>query len=84
MNRNRTTTRPASTGHDPVLWLMITACAVLAIAGLLMAHRMVADARAQSALNCPAPDHPVWASTLNHGHGMWICGESITIGVKSR
>jgi hypothetical protein len=33
----------------------------------------------QPDITCPPPDHPVWAQILQHGHGQWICGASLTI-----
>lgn len=83
-NRNDRPARRTSPGPDWVLWLMIAAAAVLATIGLLIAYRMIHDARAQAALNCPPQDHAVWAQTLDHGRGEWICGASLTVGVKSR
>ena len=35
-------------------------------------------------IECPPQDHPVWAQVLNHGNGQWICGASLTVGVKAK
>ena len=86
MNSNQRLPRHTSPGPDWVLWLIIAGCAALVAVGVLIAGRMISDARAQAALHCPAPDHPVKAQVLVHGHDRWewICGESLTITGKSR
>ena len=86
MNRNRTTTSRTSPGWAPPLWLLIAGTILVAAAGLLVIGRYIHDARDQAALHCPAPDHPVKAQVLVHGHDRWewICGESLTITGKSR
>jgi TRAP-type C4-dicarboxylate transport system permease small subunit len=59
---------------DPVVLL----CTILTIALLALAGWKLAS-QAPS-IQCPAPDHPVWASSLHQ----WLCGDSLTIGGKSR
>jgi hypothetical protein len=84
MNSNYRLTSHASPGRDPVLIAIQAACIILACAAAALIVAGCQRHQAQAALNCPPQDHPVWAQVLGHGHGEWICGASITVGVKSR
>lgn len=79
-NRTDRNGRRTSTGPDWVLWLLIAGTVLVAAVGLLVAYRVVHDARAQAALNCPPQDHAVYAPSIHQ----WICGASLNVGVKSR
>jgi hypothetical protein len=83
MNADRLSRR-TSPGRDPVLLAMKLAAAVLAVAAAVLIAGAVHRAQAQAAVTCRPWNHPVWAQVLNHGRGRWICGESLTFGVKSR
>jgi hypothetical protein len=65
------------TRRDPVTLGLQMACLVLALVAMAL---LVARLTAAPPPACPAPDHPVWASTLQQ----WLCGDSLTVGVKSR
>lgn len=71
-------TRRTSPGWEPPLWLLIAGTILVAVFGLLAAHRIISNARAQAGVHCPAPDHPVWAPGL----GQWLCGDSITVTAR--
>ena len=61
---------------DAVLLAMKLAAAVLAVIALVLLHR----AQAAADIQCPAPDHPVYAQVIYK----WICGDSLNVGVKSK
>ena len=69
---------------DPVVGAMKAAAAIMVVIAVLVIVARIHTAQAQAAINCPPQDHPVWAQVLNHGHGEWICGSSLTVGVKAR
>ena len=69
---------------DPVVRAMKAVCAVAVVIIVVMIVAGIRRDQAQAAINCPPQDHPVWAQVLNHGHGEWICGSSLTVGVKAR
>jgi ABC-type nitrate/sulfonate/bicarbonate transport system permease component len=76
MNRTDRLTRRTSPELDPV----VLVCTIVTIALLLLAGwKLASDVHTTTPIFCPAPDHPVWASTLQQ----WICGDSFAGGFKT-
>ena len=74
MNSNQRISRRTSPSLDPVFLVTIAlALIVLAVAGWAWSSR-------GPHIQCPPPDHPVYASVIHQ----WICGASLNVGVKSR
>ena len=78
MNSNQRISRRTSPSLDPVFLVTI------ALALIVLAVTAWAWSSRGPHIHCPPQDHPVWAQVLNHGHGEWICGASLNVGVKSR
>jgi hypothetical protein len=65
--------------QDPVLLAMKALAAIAAVIFLVMLSHMIHREQAVASLHCPAPDHAIWAPSLNQA----ICGESAGFGFKA-
>ena len=75
MESNHRITKRTSPNRDPVFLVTVAlAIVVLAVSAWAWSSR-------GPHIDCPPQDHPVWAQILDHGHGEWIFGASLTIEV---